>query len=159
MTNLADTRDVRDRISGSVVEPGDAGYDESRAVYNAMIDRRPIVVARCRTVGDVQAALDAGRRAGVPVAVRGGGHSGPGFGTVGRRRRHRSVPDAGGRRRPAPANGVCAGWRHLGPGRRRHPRARPGHPGSRGLGVERCRAFEHHRRFASERGVGVRQRP
>lgn len=67
---------------GGVVQPGDVDYDEARAVYNAMIDRRPAAIARCRTVGDVQAALAAGRRAGLAVAVRGGGHSGPGFGTI-----------------------------------------------------------------------------
>lgn len=70
------------RTDGGVVLPGDAGYDDARAVHNAMIDRRPAAVARCRSVGDVQASLDAARGAGLPVAVRGGGHSGPGFGTV-----------------------------------------------------------------------------
>ncbi len=70
------------RTDGGVVQPGDADYDEARAVYNAMIDRRPAAIARCRTVADVQAALAAARRAGLAVAVRGGGHSGPGFGTV-----------------------------------------------------------------------------
>ncbi len=81
MTNLAET-DLRQRISGGVVGPDDAEYEAARAVYNAMIDRRPALIARCRSVGDVQAALEAGRRAGVAIAVRGGGHSGPGFGTV-----------------------------------------------------------------------------
>lgn len=70
------------RTEGGVIVPGDAGYDDARSVYNAMIDRRPAALARCRTVGDVQNALAAGRRSRLPVAVRGGGHSGPGFGTV-----------------------------------------------------------------------------
>jgi FAD/FMN-containing dehydrogenase len=73
---------LRGRMSGEVVGPADAGYDDARAVYNAMIDRRPAFVARCAGVGDVRAALDVARSAGVPVAVRGGGHNGPGFGTV-----------------------------------------------------------------------------
>jgi len=82
MTNLAETTGLRDRISGEVVGPRDPEYDEARAVYNAMIDRGPALIARCRSVGDVRAALEAGRDAGSPIAVRGGGHSGPGFGTI-----------------------------------------------------------------------------
>lgn len=82
MMNLADVDDLRSRLGGEVIGPEDAAYDEARAVHNAMIDRRPAVVARCRSVADVQAALEAGRGAGLPVAVRGGGHNGPGFGTV-----------------------------------------------------------------------------
>ena len=81
MTTL-ETTTLRDRMAGQVVTPGDAGYDEARAIYNGMIDRRPAVIARCRSVADVQAALDIGRRSGLPIAVRGGGHNGPGFGTV-----------------------------------------------------------------------------
>jgi FAD/FMN-containing dehydrogenase len=82
MTSLAGAAELRTQIGGGVVEPDDATYDEARAVYNAMIDRRPAAIARCASVGDVQAALELGRASGVPVAVRGGGHSGSGFGTV-----------------------------------------------------------------------------
>ena len=83
MTDLVDTTpDLRTRISGEVIGSGDAGYDDARSVYNAMIDRHPALIARCAGVSDVQAALDAGRKASAPVAVRGGGHNGPGFGTV-----------------------------------------------------------------------------
>jgi FAD/FMN-containing dehydrogenase len=82
MTSLAESPDLRNQMSGEVFRPGDAGYDEARAVYNAMIDRRPGLIARCRSIADVQAALDAGRRSGATIAVRGGGHNGPGFGTV-----------------------------------------------------------------------------
>ena len=82
MTDIAQLPELGDRISGGVVGPGDPEYDNGRAVYNAMIDRRPAVIARCRSVADVQAALEAGRKAAVPIAVRGGGHSGAGFGTV-----------------------------------------------------------------------------
>ena len=77
-----ETTELRGRMSGQVVTPDDAGYEYARAIYNAMIDRRPAVIARCRSVADVQAALDAARRSGLPIAVRGGGHNGPGFGTV-----------------------------------------------------------------------------
>jgi FAD/FMN-containing dehydrogenase len=82
MTNLIDVTDLRSRLQGEVVGPDDPDYDEARAVYNAMIDRRPAVVARCAGVADVQAALEAGQRNRLPIAVRGGGHNGPGFGTV-----------------------------------------------------------------------------
>lgn len=83
MTTEADTiGSLRTQLTGELVSRGDDRYDEARAVYNAMIDRRPAHVARCRSVADVQAALDAGRRAGLPIAVRGGGHNGAGLGTV-----------------------------------------------------------------------------
>jgi FAD/FMN-containing dehydrogenase len=81
MTNTVDAPELNG-ISGEVIRPGDAGYDEARAVYNAMIDRRPALIARCRTNADVQAALEAAQGAGVAAAIRSGGHSGPGFGTV-----------------------------------------------------------------------------
>ena len=82
MTSLIDVHDLRSRIHGEVISPEDPGYDQARAVYNAMIDRRPTLVARCNSVNDVQTALEASRRAGLDLAVRGGGHNGPGFGTV-----------------------------------------------------------------------------
>ena len=81
MTTI-ETTALRDRMAGPVVTPDDAGYDEARAIYNGMIDRRPAVIARCRSVDDVRAALEYGRRSGLTIAVRGGGHNGPGFGTV-----------------------------------------------------------------------------
>jgi FAD/FMN-containing dehydrogenase len=65
---------------GQLIAPGDAGYDAARKVYNAMIDRRPRLVARCADVGDVIAALRFGRESGLLVAVRGGGHNAGGLG-------------------------------------------------------------------------------
>jgi FAD/FMN-containing dehydrogenase len=53
----------------------DGRYDESRAVFNAMIDRYPAVIAKCSTPGDVASALELARRDGLTVAVRAGGHS------------------------------------------------------------------------------------
>ncbi len=79
---IAESPELRSKTSGEVFVPGDPGYDEARAVYNAMIDRRPAAVARCRTVADIQAVLDSAKSAKLPIAVRGGGHNGPGFGTV-----------------------------------------------------------------------------
>jgi FAD/FMN-containing dehydrogenase len=63
------------RISGAVLAPQDEGYDESRALYNGLIDRRPAVIVRARTTLDVVAALTLAREAGLEVSVRGGGHN------------------------------------------------------------------------------------
>jgi FAD/FMN-containing dehydrogenase len=72
---------LREQVRGTVIGPGDEGYDDARRVYNAMIDRRPAVVIRAANAGDVMAAVNAAREAGVDLAVRGGGHGVPGFGT------------------------------------------------------------------------------
>ena len=69
-------------IRGSVIGPDDAGYDEARAVYNGMIDKRPALVVRCADTADVIAAVRFARDNGLAVAVRGGGHNGAGLGTV-----------------------------------------------------------------------------
>ncbi len=74
--------ELRAKARGPVIAPGDPDYDEARAVYNAMIDRRPAVVVRAASVADVVAAVDHARANDLAVAIRGGGHSVPGFGTV-----------------------------------------------------------------------------
>ena len=73
---------LRTRIRGQVIAPKDTGYEEARRVHNGMIDRHPYLIVRCRDVADVVAALEFGRQAGVTIAVRSGGHSAPGYGTV-----------------------------------------------------------------------------
>jgi FAD/FMN-containing dehydrogenase len=72
---------LRERVRGAVVTPEDDGYDGARAVHNAMIDRRPAAVVHCVDAGDVMACVDTAREQGVDLAVRGGGHGVPGFGT------------------------------------------------------------------------------
>jgi FAD/FMN-containing dehydrogenase len=66
-------------MRGTVLWPGDAGYDEARRVWNARFDRRPAAVARCATGRDVQAVMAVARESGLPVSVRGGGHDYAGY--------------------------------------------------------------------------------
>jgi hypothetical protein len=73
---------LREQVSGSVISPDDAGYDEARTVYNAMIDKRPAAVVGALNSADVALTVDFARESELPVAIRGGGHSVPGFGTV-----------------------------------------------------------------------------
>jgi FAD/FMN-containing dehydrogenase len=68
-------RELRDDLRGELVLPGDPAYDESRSVWNGMIDRRPALVARCSGTSDVIAAVGFARRESLTVAVRGGGHN------------------------------------------------------------------------------------
>jgi FAD/FMN-containing dehydrogenase len=74
------TDEFRAAFRGELIEPGDPGYDEARAVYNGMIDRRPRLIARCVDTADVIAAVDLARETGTPLAVRGGGHNAGGLG-------------------------------------------------------------------------------
>jgi UDP-N-acetylenolpyruvoylglucosamine reductase len=73
--------DLRAQVRGTVIAVDDPGYEEARRVYNAMIDRRPMVVVQPMSAGDVMAAVNFARESGVDLSVRGGGHSVPGFGT------------------------------------------------------------------------------
>jgi FAD/FMN-containing dehydrogenase len=67
-------------LRGRLVRPGDPDYDEVRAVYNAMIDRRPAAIVQCRDAVDVSSAILFARRHGIEIAVRGGGHNAGGLG-------------------------------------------------------------------------------
>src|SRR6476619_5792431 len=69
-------------VKGRVVEAGAPDYDEARALYNAMIDKRPAAIAYCSDEADVAAALRYGVEHGLRIAVRGGGHNGGGLGSV-----------------------------------------------------------------------------
>ena len=68
-------------LRGQLIEPEDEGYDEARAVYNGMIDKRPRMIARCADVADVINAVSFGRDNNLLIAIRGGGHNGPGLGS------------------------------------------------------------------------------
>ncbi|MFK8908673.1 FAD-binding oxidoreductase [Streptomyces sp. YS-3] len=72
---------LRAALRGQLITPADPEYDTVRRVFNAMIDRRPALIVRCLGTADVLAALAYAREAGLPVAVRGGGHSIAGHGT------------------------------------------------------------------------------
>lgn len=71
---------LRGHFAGTLLERGQDGYDDARAIFNAMIDKRPAVIARCANVTDVVAALGFARANGLEVAVRSGGHSVAGAG-------------------------------------------------------------------------------
>lgn len=73
---------LAETVRGRVVTGSDPDYDDARAVHNAMHDRSPLAVVRCTDSADVMAVIAAARDTGVDLAIRGGGHSVPGFGTV-----------------------------------------------------------------------------
>ena len=74
--------DFQASLRGELIQPGDVSYDEARAVYNAMIDKSPALIARCVDAADVITAVNFARENNVLLAVRGGGHNGGGLGTV-----------------------------------------------------------------------------
>jgi FAD/FMN-containing dehydrogenase len=74
-------QELREAMRGEVIVPRDQGYDAARQVWNGMIDRKPALIARCAGVGDVLTAVRFARSQDLLLAVRGGGHNFPGFGT------------------------------------------------------------------------------
>jgi FAD/FMN-containing dehydrogenase len=75
MTHAADIQSFKAAFGSRVQTPGDADYDRLRSLWNGAIDRRPAVIAHCETSGQVADAIRFGRRHGLQIAVRGGGHS------------------------------------------------------------------------------------
>ena len=74
--------DLATNFRGEITTPDSADYDEIRAVYNAMIDKRPALLARCVDATDVQTAVNFARDNGIPLAIRSGGHNAGGLGSV-----------------------------------------------------------------------------
>ena len=68
-------------FQGRLIGPDDPDYDEARKVYNAMIDKRPALIARCTGPDDIAKAVAFAREHDLLLAVRGGGHNGAGLGT------------------------------------------------------------------------------
>jgi FAD/FMN-containing dehydrogenase len=83
--NTATVSQTQDRLDGQLLLPGDADYDEARTVWNAIIDRRPRMIIRCASVGDVVTAVSTARELDLEIGVRCGGHSALGL----------AVPDDG----------------------------------------------------------------
>jgi len=69
-------------LRGPLIRPGEPGYDEARTVYNAMIDKHPAAIARCRDAVDVMTCVNFARGYGMTVSVRGGGHNAGGLGVA-----------------------------------------------------------------------------
>jgi FAD/FMN-containing dehydrogenase len=75
-----DTQKLKSGVRGAVIEPGDAAYEQERKVYNAMIDRHPRLIVKCRDAADVMACVHFARENGLLASVRGGGHNAAGLG-------------------------------------------------------------------------------
>ena len=124
-------------FQGDLFHPGGSGFDAARAVFNAMIDRRPALIARCANADDVVAAVNLAREQGIPLSVYGGGHGVTGAAVVDEGHVAPEVEGAppwrvpvpatmarpGGRRRarPPPVRSSCAPATARGRPRRRRP--------------------------------------
>lgn len=81
--SLADAAaELATTFRGQLLRPSDAGYEDARKVHNGLVDKRPALIARCRGVADVAAAIELARRLDLEVAIRGGGHNVGGRATV-----------------------------------------------------------------------------
>jgi FAD/FMN-containing dehydrogenase len=68
-------------LRGELIQRNDADYEQARKLYNGMIDKRPLMIARCVDTADVIHAVRFGRENNLLTAIRGGGHNGPGLGS------------------------------------------------------------------------------
>jgi FAD binding domain/Berberine and berberine like len=75
-----DIQELRGKFRGELITPADAAYDAARKIYNGMIDKKPALIARCVDAADVIAGVNFAREKKLLLAVRGGGHNGPGLG-------------------------------------------------------------------------------
>ena len=150
MLSEATIATLKTSFRGAVVEPGDARYDAARKVYNAMIDRRPRLIARCADVADVITAVNFARENKVLLAVRGGGHNAAGLGVcddglVIDLSRMQVRP-----RGPEEADGARRRRRALGRRRSRDARLRPGRAGRHHLDHRRRRPDPRRRHRSSD---------
>jgi len=67
--------EFKSHFGGDILLPGDPGYDDTRQIWNGMIDRKPALIARCKSAGDIGQSVQFGRDQGLVVAIRGGGHN------------------------------------------------------------------------------------
>jgi hypothetical protein len=74
--------EFKQSLRGRLIDRADIHYDEARKLYNGMIDKRPLMIARCADVADVVTAVRFAQEHDLRVAIRGGGHNGPGLGSV-----------------------------------------------------------------------------
>jgi FAD/FMN-containing dehydrogenase len=74
--------ELEQTLRGQLIRPGDPSFDEARSIWNGAHDRKPALIIRCGGVGDVLKGVEFARSEGLPIAVRGGAHSIPGFSTV-----------------------------------------------------------------------------
>jgi FAD/FMN-containing dehydrogenase len=75
-------KDLTKTFSGKLLQPNDAGYDDARRVHNGLVDKRPALIARCLGPSDICEALNLGRKLGLEISVRGGGHNVAGLAAV-----------------------------------------------------------------------------
>jgi len=73
---------LEEKLSGEIILPTDENYDEARTIYNAMIDKYPLVIVKCKNKDDVITTVNYAREEGIEVSIRGGGHSGPGLALI-----------------------------------------------------------------------------
>jgi FAD/FMN-containing dehydrogenase len=82
MSTTPSFTELRANIRGQIIERDDANFDEARTLYNGMIDKRPLAIAGCKDAADVMKVVGFGRENGLRIAIRCGGHNGPGLGSV-----------------------------------------------------------------------------
>ena len=80
MLNDTQIQKFKSSLRGTLIMPSDLNYDESRKVYNSMIDKHPALIAQCVDSADVISAVNFGRENNLTIAIRGGGHNGAGLG-------------------------------------------------------------------------------
>ena len=82
MSNMLDENSIaafRPTLRGGLMEPNDPGYDDARKVYNAMIHKKPRLIARCADVADVIGSVNFAREHDLLLAIRSGGHNAGGL--------------------------------------------------------------------------------